>query len=95
MELTWVAAGSALVVGLGYVSVRAAHRLRPVCWLVLCASLFALATRDLFRPRERGHPASGANEAASESPTDQRRTADGRRTELISWLRRRVADWLG
>jgi len=91
MELTWVAAGSALLVCLGYVSVRAAHRLRPVCWLVLCASLFALATRDLFRPRQRGQPVSELGESASESTND--RTAHT--TELVARLRRRVADWLG
>jgi hypothetical protein len=91
MELTWVAAGTVLLVCAGYVSVREAHRLRPLCWLVLCASLFALATRDLFRPRQRGQPVSEAGESGSESTAD--RTA--RPAELVARVRRRVGDWLG
>lgn len=62
MELTWIAAASLLFVGVGYAFVQRAPRPRFVRWSLLCASLFALATRDLFRPRERGPPATEATE---------------------------------
>ncbi|WP_135851610.1 hypothetical protein [Halorussus salinus] len=73
MQLTWLALASVLAVGVGYVAVRRARRLAVVDWTLLCGSLFALATRDLFRTRERARPAHGG-----ESATDgaSRRSAD-------------------
>ena len=68
MDLTWVAAASFLLVGVGYAFVQTAHRFRVVCWVLLCASLFALSTRDLFRTRERGPPATGASGEPTNRP---------------------------
>jgi len=75
MQLTWLVLASGLAVGVGYVAVRRARRLALVDWTLLCGSLFALATRDLFRTRERARPAHGG-----ESATDgaSRQSADGR-----------------
>jgi len=74
MRLTWLVLASVLAVGVGYVAVRRARRLAVVDWTLLCGSLFALATRDLFRTRERARPAHG------ESATDggSRQSADSR-----------------
>ena len=69
MELTWVAAASLLFAGVGYAFVQRAPRPRFVVWSLLCASLFALATRDLFRPREQNRPAAGAT--PSDAPADR------------------------
>jgi hypothetical protein len=74
MDLTWVAAASFLLVGVGYAFVQQSRRFRVVCWVLLCASLFALSTRDLFRTRERGPPARTTNDARSE---DDAPTKDG------------------
>jgi len=73
MQLTWLIPASLLFVGVGYVVVRRAPRPRVVNWTLLGAALFALATRDLFRSRERGRPAPGAGEPPTE-------TASGRAT---------------
>lgn len=102
MELTWLAGTSLLLVGVGYAFVQKAPRFRFVCWGLLCVSLFALATRDLFRPHERGRPAPASS---AESPTrpDDRTDPDDRtvsdderdRPPLFARLRGRVAGWLG
>ena len=75
MELTWLAGTSLLLVGVGYAFVQRAPRFRLVCWGLLCASLFALATRDLFRPHEQGPPASSAD---SPSRSDDRTDSNER-----------------
>ncbi|UPV73355.1 hypothetical protein M0R89_12455 [Halorussus limi] len=110
MELTWLIPASVLLVGVGYVTVRRAPRPRFVNWTLLGASLFALATRDLFRSRERGQSAPAARESATETanrqsatrqpanrrPANRRpdRDDDPQRTPLFVRLRRRVAGWL-
>lgn len=87
MELTWIAAASLLFVGVGYVFVQRAPRPRFVRWSLLCASLFALATRDLFRPRERGPPATGTTETEAtktemtETETTEAKITDTEATE--------------
>jgi len=77
MDLTWVAATSFLLVGVGYAFVQTAHRFRVVCWVLLCASLFALSTRDLFRTRERGPPAPTASREEPTRPDDDSATRPG------------------
>ncbi|WP_137283382.1 hypothetical protein [Halorussus salinisoli] len=100
MELTWLVASSILFVGVGYGFVQRAQRTRAVGWTLLGASLFALATRDLFRSREQGRPvAKPANDSPTRPPdrprTDRTQTDDERRrTPLFGRLRRRVAGWL-
>jgi hypothetical protein len=108
MDLTWVAATSFLLVGVGYAFVQTAQRFRVVCWVLLCASLFALSTRDLFRTRERGPPASVASgespnrsdgsgmesDEATDRPT-ARADDDRGRPPLAARVRGRVARWLG
>lgn len=74
MELTWIAAASLLFVGVGYAFVQRVPRPRVVRWSLICASLFALATRDLFRPRERGPP-------ATETPTAETAETEATETE--------------
>lgn len=93
MELSWVAAGSVLLVGVGYVSVRQATRFRLVCWIVLCVSLFALATRDLFRPRNTGRVTADTDDKTADRIND-RGSAD-RRTPLLTRLGRRIVGWFG
>jgi hypothetical protein len=110
MDLTWVAATSFLLVGVGYVVVQTADRFRVVCWALLCASLFALSTRDLFRTRERGPPATTASgeptnrsdesatraDESADRPTARTGAADERdRPPLAARIRGRVARWLG
>jgi hypothetical protein len=73
MQLTWLLPASLLFLGVGYVVVRRAPRPEFVNWTLLGATLFALATRDLFRSRERGRPATGARES-------HREAANGRAT---------------
>jgi hypothetical protein len=92
MKLTWVLA-SVLFVGVGYAFVQRAPRPRFVVWSLLCAALFALATRDLFRPRGNGPPASNATDATTPL-SDRRETDERRRTPLFARLRRRVGAWL-
>ncbi|NEU57349.1 hypothetical protein [Halorussus sp. MSC15.2] len=98
MELTWLVASSILLVSVGYGFLRRARRTRVVCWTRLGASLFALATRDLFQSRERGRPAaSPVGESATRAErtrTERAQTDDERRTPLFVRLRRRVAGWL-
>lgn len=93
MELTWLVASSVLVVGSGYAFLRRAKRFRVVGWTLLGASLFALATRDLFRSRERGRPAPTPGGGSTRAPD---RTDDERqRTPILKRLRRRLGGWLG
>ena len=96
MDPTWAIAAAIPLVGVGYVFARRARRSRVVCWTLLGTSLFALATRDLFRSREQARPVPpSVGESASPS-TDRTRTDDERRrTPLFARLRRRVAGWLG
>ncbi|MFC7081064.1 hypothetical protein [Halorussus caseinilyticus] len=94
MELTWLVPASILLVGVGYACFRLAQRTLAVGWTLLGASLFALATRDLFRSREQGRPAASP---VGDSPTrrsDRTRDDDRRRGSLFVRLRRRVAGWL-
>ena len=106
MELTWLALASLLFVGVGYAFVQRAPRPRFVRWSLLCTSLFAHATRDLFRPRERGPPPTEATETTSPDapttpadepttpPTPDRPDPDARRpAPLFARLRRRFAGW--
>lgn len=104
MELTWVAAASLVFVGVGYAFVQRAPRPRFVRWSLVCASLFALATRDLFRPRERGPPATEVTETEvteTEATTtdvttnlpDQTGADERRRTPLLGRLRSRIVGW--
>lgn len=104
MDLTWAVAASLLVVGTGYAFVRTAHRLRVVRWGLLCASLFALATRDLFRPYEPNRPTVTADDLtrnrsdpeSSNTRTDDTDSDDDRaRNALFVRLLRRIASWLG
>jgi hypothetical protein len=102
MELTWLAGTSLLLVGVGYAFVQKAPRFRLVCWGLLCVSLFALATRDLFRPHEQGRPASTADAdspARSDDRTDSddpTRSDDERdRPPLFARLRGRLFGWFG
>ncbi|UPV99390.1 hypothetical protein M0R88_12745 [Halorussus gelatinilyticus] len=96
MQLTWLVLASVLLVGVSYVAVRRARRPRVVDWTFLGASLFALATRDLFRTREQARPAHARRESAAESATRRpsRDDDDPQRTPLFARLRRRVAGWL-
>jgi hypothetical protein len=75
MQLTWLVLASVLAVGVGYVAVRRARRLAVVDWALLCGSLFALATRDLFRTRERARPTHTGRESAADGAS--RRSASG------------------
>jgi hypothetical protein len=93
MELTSLAAASLFLVGFGYVFVRRVKRLRVVCWTVLGVSLFALATRDLFRSRERGRPAAAPRRATNR--TTKRTDDERQRTPLLKRVRRRLGGWLG
>lgn len=96
MELTLLAGSSVLAVGVGYALVRTARRTRPVVWAMVCASLIALSTRDLFRSRQRGRP-----ESRSRHPSANRSRAvtdggdDSTRSSLVARLRRRVGGWFG
>ncbi|WP_435179653.1 hypothetical protein [Halorussus sp. AFM4] len=94
MDPTWAIAAIPLV-GVGYVFARRARRTRVVCWTLLGASLFALATRDLFRSREQARPVSQPARSPNRA-TDRPRTDgdEARRTPLFARLRRRVAGWL-
>ena len=97
MDPTWAIAAAIPLVGVGYVFARRARRTRIVWWTLIGASLFALATRDLFRSREQARPVPpSVGESASRS-TDRTRTDtdERRRTPLFARLRRRVAGWLG
>lgn len=87
MELTWLFATSVLLFGGGYVFLQRAPRPRFVGWTLLGASLFALATRDLFRSRQQGRPKVSSRESPG-------RDDDRRRTPLFARLQRRVAGWL-
>lgn len=69
MELTVLAVSSVFLVGVGYAAVQKAQQSPLVAWTLVCASLFALSTRDLFQSRERGFPDSESTDG---------RTADGR-----------------
>lgn len=93
MELTWIAAASLLCAGFGYVLVRRAKRFRVVCWTLLGASLFALATRDLFRSREQGRPSPTPQ--AGSSRTSDRGDDERQRVPFRKRLRRRLGSWLG
>ncbi|NHN58098.1 MULTISPECIES: hypothetical protein [Halorussus] len=96
MDPTWVIAAAVPLVGAGYVFARRARRSRVVCWTLLGASLFALATRDLFRSREQARPVASPVDEQPDRSTDRPRTDsdDPRRTPLFARLRRRVAGWL-
>ncbi|WP_128477633.1 hypothetical protein [Halorussus pelagicus] len=84
-----------LFVGVGYVVVRRAPRPRVVNWTLLGGALFALATRDLFRSREQGHPSSVARESRADAANRRTdRGDDPQRTPMFVRLRRRVAGWL-
>lgn len=83
MELTWLVASSMLFVGVGYGFLKRARRPRVVCWTLLGTSLFALATRDLFRSREQNRPATSpdgesASRISDRTRTDRVRADDGR-----------------
>ncbi|WP_276300607.1 hypothetical protein [Halorussus lipolyticus] len=93
MELTWIVASSLLCAGFGYVFVRRAKQFRVVCWTLLGASLFALATRDLFRSRQQGRPSPTPREAPSRAP--DRGDDERQRVALLKRLRRRLGSWLG
>ena len=93
MELTVLAASSLFLVSFGYVFVRRIKRLRVVCWTLLGVSLFVLATRDLFRSRERGRPEPAPRRTPNRTP--DRADDEGRRTPLLKRLRRRLGSWLG
>lgn len=95
MDPAWAIAGAIPLVGVGYVVARRARRTRIVCWTLLGASLFALATRDLFRSREQARPVASPVDRQSNRSTDRSRTDDDpRRTPVFARLRRRVAGWL-
>ncbi|WP_132057722.1 hypothetical protein [Halorussus amylolyticus] len=96
MELTWFAGSSVLLLGVGYVCARRASRSPPAVWLVICGSLFALSTRDLFRSRERGRPRSEDDDRSRERPV-ARADASDERPELPTVVRllRRVGGWFG
>lgn len=93
MELTLLVAASVLVVGVGYVFVQRVPRSRFVYQCLLGATLFALATRDLFRPRERGPPVPGASDETS-TLSDRPDDEQARRAPLFARLRSRVTGWL-
>jgi len=95
MDLTLVAAGSLLLVGTGYAVVRRAHRFRIGWRALVCVSLFALATRDLFQPRERRSPAQRGDDQRADATRD-RSAGETRstRSPLLARLRRRFAGWL-
>ncbi|USZ68876.1 hypothetical protein NGM10_03860 [Halorussus salilacus] len=96
MDLTLVAASSVLFVGVGYAFVRRARRSRVVVWALVCASLFALSTRDLFRSRERSRPGRTPSDGRSDRSAGRAdATDDGSRPPLVARLRRRVGGWFG
>lgn len=94
MELTWLVTTSLLLVGLGYVFVQNVPRPRFVCWGLLCASLFGLATRDLFRPHERGRPRPGSTDRGPERSANRPDDHESRRRPVFARVRRRVVRWL-
>lgn len=95
MELTVLVASSVLFVGVGYVFVRTARRSRVVVWTLVCASLFALSTRDLFRSRERGPPERTPSDGPPDRPARRADGADDQsRPPLVGRLRRVVGSWL-
>lgn len=95
MDLTWLVGTSLLLVGIGYAFVQKAPRFRLVCWSLLCASLFALATRDLFRTREQGRPAPRGSDVTRRRAPDRPDHDEKRRPSLFARLRRRIASWRG
>lgn len=94
MELTWVAASSLLVVGIGYVFVRRAQYSRVAVWVLLCSSLFVLSTRGLLRSREQARPPAESGTKAradgGHTRTDERQPAE-RRLSLRTRILRRLA----
>src|SRR6056297_2024224 len=92
MQLTWLVLASVLAVGVGYVAVRRARRPAVVDWTLLCGSLFALATRDLFRTRERARPAHGdesATDGGSRQPVPESSAERSLRSSAAESRRRR------
>lgn len=89
MELTWLALSSVLLLGVGYAFVQRAQRSALACWLLLGASLFVLATRDLLRSREQNRP--GPTELSADETPER---TDRVRPPVFEWIRRYLAGWL-
>jgi hypothetical protein len=93
MEPTVLVASSLVCAGLGYALLRRAMRFWAVRWTLLGASLFALATRDLFRSREQSRPAPTPRGTANRAP--DRADDERQRAPMLKRLRRRLGSWLG
>ncbi|WP_135825645.1 hypothetical protein [Halorussus ruber] len=95
MEPTVLVTSSLVCVGLGYALLRRAMRFWAVRWALLGASLFALATRDLFRSRERSRPTAAATPRGAANRATDRADDERQRAPMLKRLRRRLGSWLG